>query len=179
MNVINLLDELKNRKTKKDNITNLFEEKLNKRIDDMFETELFEERIKVFKTYASNSEKSKKQRLIVLESIERKYFEVSNSFENKITLLSYECMMSDKYCGHLVDYIKSNIDTIIREGEINYTIEILEDLELDNKKIKDLINYLKELRSGKVTPDYGGVAPSYRNIQSSIPIGSEYNFQKA
>lgn len=179
MAIVRLLEDYRNKKTK-NNFDNLVENKLSDNIDKDFQKELFMENFLIGKVLNKDkSQNSIKQRIENLKRIEKKYFTVSNKLEDKITLLSYFARLSDEYYLKLIDYTDNTLEEIINESKLNWIIAIFEGLTTDEEKIVSYIKYLQELRSGEIQLDYGRTTPSYRDIQSSISIGSEYNFQKA
>ena len=87
--------------------------------------------------------------------------------------------LSNKYNSQLIDFIENNLEEILERYKLNWTISILNQIKRQDEGIVKYIVYLKELKSEMIKLDYGGTIPSYRDIQDSISIRGEYNFQKA
>lgn len=178
MAVIKLLTDYRKRINEKNNTSTLIERKMLENLEEEFSNELFFQRISVYKTFEKGSEKAKNDMINKLKDIYRRYFDLSESYENKIILLKYLCLMSNEYYRNLINFTKDNIFQIIDDYQINWLIESFEELETKDKAILEYISYLKKIKEKELN-DYGGNTPSYRDIENSISIGSEYNFQEA
>lgn len=179
MAIVKILGNYRGKKDKS-NLDKFIVKKLNCNIDKEFSQEIFMENFLIEKTIAKNEPKSIiQQRLKKLEDIKKKYFISSDSLENKITLLTCFTKLSNKYNSQLIDFIENNLEEILERYKLNWTISILNQIKRQDEGIVKYIVYLKELKSEMIKLDYGGTIPSYRDIQDSISIGGEYNFQKA
>lgn len=182
MKIINLLEK-RNKKADKDGLDNFINYKINERIDESFKSDLDKVEMWVYAIAYSNKplKEARKEKIKELEAIYKKYFDVSNSFQNKLDLLKCFTMMSEKYNSKLADFIKNNISEILEVNDVEEVITILNELKEKTQNIKDLIKYFSDIKDKGVYVDMGGIAPSYRDIQesNSISIGSEYGFQQA
>lgn len=179
MAIVKILGDYRGKKDKS-NLDKFIVKKLNYNIDKEFSQEIFMENFLIEKTIAKNEPKSIiQQRLKKLEDIKKKYFTFSDSLENKITLLTCFTKLSNKYNSQLIDFIENNLEEILERYKLNWTISILNQIKRQDEGIVKYIVYLKELKSEMIKLDYGGAIPSYRDIQDSISIRGEYNFQKA
>ena len=179
MAIVKILGDYKSKKNK-NNLDNFIVKKLSCNIDKEFSQEIFMENFLIEKTIAKNESKSVIQQwLKKLEDIKKKYFVSSDSLENKITLLTCFTKLSNKYNSQLIEFIEDNLVEILEKYKLNWTISILNHIKRHDEEIVKYIVYLKELKSEMIKLDYGGTIPSYRDIQDSISIGGEYNFQKA
>ncbi|MDC4245580.1 hypothetical protein [Clostridium perfringens] len=181
MAIVKILGNYKNKKNK-NNFDKFVVKKIGEDFDKEFNDELFIEKILIEKTIAKNESKiAIQQRIKKLENIKKKYFSLSDSLENKITLLSYLAKLSDKYNSQLIDYVENNLAEIMEKYKLNWVISKLNDIRRYDEEIIKYMVYLKNLKIQIIENNsVGGVIPSYRDIQdSSISIGGEYNFQKA
>lgn len=181
MGIINLLEK-RNKKNNKDGIDNLLNYKLNEQVDDLFRSEL--KKLELWIYPIRYSEKPlvdvRNKKIKELEIVYKKYFNLSNNVQNKFNLLKCFAMMSEKYNKQLINFLKENLIEILESGTIEEVISKLEGVSKKTKEVEEFIKYLSNIKNSKLCNCIEGVnTPSYRDIQDSISIGREYNFQQA
>lgn len=172
--VINL-KEIKKRKKRNTGIDKLFLKKLQKPLENIFSSKLRELYLPVMMASIEDNIVEKNKIIKEIRVLDKQCFNNSDNLSNKIQLLKYYGMLTNKYNLRIVNFIILNLNELLEKSMKEEIKDILQEIvNKDDSNVKIIaekyISIINEKDNCKLK--LGGCIPSYEDINNEgISIG--------